>query len=130
MSFFHLVNYGGIALSKTTAGLLIRHNVNWRFIYLIIAAILIICLGLWHFSFFPAPVVPDTVSYTHLDVYKRQTLLTNPPSTANIANAREYMMTQLMKYGKVLTVCTTRRIFDECISFKKMANIALNGLNR
>ena len=42
MSFFHLVNYGGIALSKTTAGLLIRHNVNWRFIYLIIAAILII----------------------------------------------------------------------------------------
>ena len=60
MSFFHLVNYGGIALSKTTAGLLIRHNVNWRFIYLIIAAILIICLGLWHFSFFPAPVVPDT----------------------------------------------------------------------
>lgn len=47
-------------LSKTTAGLLIRHNVNWRFIYLIIAAILIICLGLWHFSFFPAPVVPDT----------------------------------------------------------------------
>lgn len=40
------------------------------------------------------------------------------------------MMTQLMKYGKVLTVCTTRRIFDECISFKKMANIALNGLNR
>ena len=38
------------------------------------------------------------------------------------------MMTQLMKYGKVLTVCTTRRIFDECISFKKMANIALNGL--
>ena len=60
MSFFHLVNYGGIALSKTTAGLLIRHNVKWRFIYLIIAAILIICLGLWHFSFFPAPVVPDT----------------------------------------------------------------------
>ena len=37
----------------------VLQNLDVEYLY-IIAAILIICLGLWHFSFFPAPVVPDT----------------------------------------------------------------------
>ena len=44
------------------------------------------------------------------------------PSVEKIANATAYTRTQLMKFGTVVSVCTTRRNFMFLISQRKIAN--------
>lgn len=59
MSFFHLVNYGGMALSKLTAGAIVRLGVNWRYFYVVIIFIILTSLVCLRFSAF------STVSATN-----------------------------------------------------------------
>ena len=68
------------------------------------------------------------MEFTSLPVIRAISVVTTP-SVANRENAREKMITQLMKLGSVVKVCTTLRTGPHLISLSSMAKNMGSGVS-